>query len=142
MSKDLTIARDTEKGWILEDGNRLVTFKVKTFQAFVDRLGSLVGSRVSEVIMYQLGTEVGHVAYKYSEKEVRLKAQPRKNVPPPTAKLAFLKWLSRDHPDDQSLVVHVPGSIQRQPTQTLFLLWIEKSSTQLILFQVAQLMLP
>lgn len=71
MSKDLTIARDTEKGWILEDGNRLVTFKVKTFQAFVDRLGSLVGSRVSEVIMYQLGTEVGHVAYKYSEKEVR-----------------------------------------------------------------------
>jgi len=65
------ITRDREKGWVLEEGNRIVTFRIRTFQSFVDRLISLVGKRVSEVIMYQMGTEIGHVAYKYSEDKIK-----------------------------------------------------------------------
>lgn len=72
-SKDTgpVITRDREKGWVLEEGNRIITFRVKTFQSFVDRMISLVGKRVAEMILYQMGNEIGHVAYKYSEDRLR-----------------------------------------------------------------------
>jgi predicted hydrocarbon binding protein len=65
-----TIARDMENGWVLEEGSRLVTFRIKTFQSFMDRMISLVGQRVGEVILYQMGNEIGHVTYQYSEAKI------------------------------------------------------------------------
>lgn len=61
----------TEKGWVLEDDKRIVTFRIKTFQAFTDRLISLVGGRLGETILYHVGNEIGHVAFDYSRANVK-----------------------------------------------------------------------
>jgi hypothetical protein len=49
LSAAPAISRDKEKGWVVEDGKRLVTFRIRTFQSLVDRLTSLVGSHVAEL---------------------------------------------------------------------------------------------
>jgi predicted hydrocarbon binding protein len=68
------ISRDKEKGWVIEDTKRLVTFRIKTFQSLIDRLTSLVGSRVSETILSQLGNEIGHVTFDYSREVIKSEA--------------------------------------------------------------------
>lgn len=69
-----TISRDGEKGWVVEDGKRLVTFRLKTFQSFENRLISLVGDNVSKMILYQMGNEIGRVAYDYSREAIKSEA--------------------------------------------------------------------
>jgi predicted hydrocarbon binding protein len=68
------ISRDKEKGWIVEDGKRLVTFRIRTFQSLVDRLTSLVGSRVAETILSQMGNEIGRVTFDYSREVIKSEA--------------------------------------------------------------------
>ncbi len=71
MSADQLISRDREKGWVVEDDKRLVTFRLKTFQAFENRLISLVGDAVSKMILYQMGNEIGHVACEYAREAIK-----------------------------------------------------------------------
>jgi predicted hydrocarbon binding protein len=65
------ISRDREKGWVVEDGKRLITFRLMTFQSFENRLISLVGDEVSKMILYQMGNEIGRVAYDYSREAIK-----------------------------------------------------------------------
>lgn len=78
MPTDVAISRDREKGWVLEDDRRIVTFRIKTFQSFVDRLISLVGDHVAETILYQMGDEIGRVAFDYSRKNIKSEDDLRK----------------------------------------------------------------
>ena len=71
MSADSVISRDRENGWVIEDGRRLVTFRIKTFQSFLDRLISLVGAGVGKIILYQMGNEIGRVAFDYSREAIK-----------------------------------------------------------------------
>lgn len=68
------ISRDKEKGWVVEDGKRLVTFRIMTFQSLVDRLTSLVGSHVAETILSQMGNEIGRVTFDYSREVIKSEA--------------------------------------------------------------------
>jgi predicted hydrocarbon binding protein len=65
------ISRDKDKGWVIEAGKRLVTFRLKTFQSFENRLVSLVGDGLGQVILYQMGNEIGHVALDYSREAIK-----------------------------------------------------------------------
>jgi predicted hydrocarbon binding protein len=71
MSTDSVISKDREKGWVVEDDKRLVTFRLKTFQAFENRLISLVGDAVSTMILYQMGNEIGRVALDYARELIK-----------------------------------------------------------------------
>jgi len=73
MSAD-PISRDREKGWVLEDGKRLVTFRLKTFRSYENRLISLVGGRIGEMLLYQMGNEIGRTAFEYSREAIRSEA--------------------------------------------------------------------
>ena len=68
------ISRDRKKGWVVEDAKRLVTFRLSTFQSFENRLISLVGDQVSKMILYQMGNEIGRVAYDYSREAIKSEA--------------------------------------------------------------------
>jgi len=65
------ITRDREKGWVVEEGKRLVTFRLKTFQAFESRLTSVVGAIVGGVVLYQIGNEMGRITYDYSREAIK-----------------------------------------------------------------------
>jgi len=64
------LTRDEEKGWILEDGKRIISFRAKTFQTLTDRLEMLVGPKIARVIFHQLGTAIGTTAMTYSRSEI------------------------------------------------------------------------
>jgi predicted hydrocarbon binding protein len=66
-----TISRDKDKGWVIEADKRLVTFRLKTFQSFENRLVSLVGDGLGQVILYQMGNEIGRVALDYSKEAIK-----------------------------------------------------------------------
>jgi len=64
------LKRDRENGWILEDDNRIVTFRVKTFQALADRISELFGAKVGSVVLYQMGNAIGHAGMKYTKGKI------------------------------------------------------------------------
>jgi len=66
-----SISRDKEKGWITEGRERIVTFRIKTFQAFADRLIKMAGSTLGGVLLYQMGNEIGRTALHYSRNLIR-----------------------------------------------------------------------
>lgn len=57
------ITRDNERGWLIQDRDRVVTFRAKTFQALLDKLTAVAGQLVSAVLVYQLGEEVGQISF-------------------------------------------------------------------------------
>jgi hypothetical protein len=61
------LVRKTDKGWIQEDSERIVIFRVEKFQAFVDRLASIAWAKVADPAFYQMGNEIGHTAFHYSK---------------------------------------------------------------------------
>jgi len=63
--------RDLENGLVLENGNRIVTFTIKTYQAFVDKVAVLAGPRVAQTLLYQMGNEMGRAGFSYSKEAVR-----------------------------------------------------------------------
>jgi len=56
---------------ILEDGERIVSLKAKTFQAFVNRLVSVVGVRIADAALYQMGNEIGHNTFDHRKDEIK-----------------------------------------------------------------------
>jgi len=55
---------DEKRGLILEDGRRILSFRVATFEALVDRLQVIAGSKVPTTILLVLGE--GYVLSRYS----------------------------------------------------------------------------
>jgi predicted hydrocarbon binding protein len=50
---------DAEKGMIFDGSDRIISFRVKMFQAMTDHLDGLVGPMTASVIFHQLGMAVG-----------------------------------------------------------------------------------
>jgi predicted hydrocarbon binding protein len=67
-SENLT--RDLERGLILEDGKRIISFRIATFQSIVKRLIELAGDKVARTLLYQIGNEIGRVALRYSRDKI------------------------------------------------------------------------
>jgi predicted hydrocarbon binding protein len=65
------LSRDEEKGWILEDGLRIISFRQNTFQIFLDSLVSIVGLKIGVALMHSMGNTVGHATMQYVRDEVR-----------------------------------------------------------------------
>jgi predicted hydrocarbon binding protein len=64
------LTRDETRGLILEDNKRILSFSVSTFQALVSRLGDVAGSRVAQLILYELGDEMGWTAAQHRKKKI------------------------------------------------------------------------
>jgi predicted hydrocarbon binding protein len=64
------LSRDLERGWIMEGGERIITFRIKTFQAFVERLSGILGPRAAGVLLYEMGMEIGQVSFQYSKASI------------------------------------------------------------------------
>jgi len=56
-----------ENGCILEDGERIITFRAKTFQTLVEKLECMTGPIVAKTLLYQLGNQLGRTAISYSK---------------------------------------------------------------------------
>jgi predicted hydrocarbon binding protein len=64
------LVRDNDKGWIMARDKRIITFRIQTFQAMMDKLTSIAGSTVSKTLFYQMGEEIGQKAVQYSKPEI------------------------------------------------------------------------
>lgn len=64
------MSRDLENGWLLESGRRIVSFRIKTYQAFVNKMTIIAGQRVAQTLLYQMGNEMGRAAFTNSRKDV------------------------------------------------------------------------
>jgi predicted hydrocarbon binding protein len=62
---------DKERGWLLESDSRIISFRVKTFQAFIDRLAAMAGSQVAATVLYGMGTEIGHNVFLYAKDRIK-----------------------------------------------------------------------
>lgn len=60
------LSRDEERGWILEENRRIMSFRIKTFQALLETLERLVGSKVASVLVYRMGLAIGQAGFCYS----------------------------------------------------------------------------
>lgn len=65
------LERDENKGWILEDGKRILSFRVTTFQAFIDKLMNIAGSQVAQTLLFQTGKEIGQTGLRYSKDKIK-----------------------------------------------------------------------
>ena len=63
------LTRDETRGLILEDHKRILSFSVSTFQALVSRLVAVAGNRVAQLIMYELGDEMGWTLAQHRKKK-------------------------------------------------------------------------
>jgi predicted hydrocarbon binding protein len=61
---------DPDNGWIMARDERVIVFRVKTFQAMMDRLTSVAGSTVTKTLFYMMGEEIGQTAMRYSKNEI------------------------------------------------------------------------
>ena len=65
------LTRDEEKGWIHQGDYRIITLRVKTFQTLSNQLGAMVGSKISSIILNQLGMACGRAVMGYSQEEIQ-----------------------------------------------------------------------
>jgi predicted hydrocarbon binding protein len=65
------ISRDEKKGLILENASRIISFELDTLQASVDRLTKVSGERVTEVLIFQMGSEIGRVSFDHWRDEIK-----------------------------------------------------------------------
>jgi predicted hydrocarbon binding protein len=65
------LRRKFEEGLILEGAQRILSFRVQTFQALVDRLLEVTGRSKGRVLLTQIGNEIGHAAMGYSRDRIR-----------------------------------------------------------------------
>jgi predicted hydrocarbon binding protein len=56
------ILRDLENGYLFDDGERIFSMRIKSFQVFLERLGVIGGKPVSQVLWDQMGKAAGHAA--------------------------------------------------------------------------------
>lgn len=59
-----------QDGWILENGERILSFRVTTFQSIFDRVTAMAGEKVSKIILSQMGQEIGRTAFNYSRDRI------------------------------------------------------------------------
>lgn len=64
------LSRDEKRGLVLEDSKRVLTFRISTFQALIDRLIGMAGAKVGKTILYQLGNEIGQTGLRYSKDRI------------------------------------------------------------------------
>jgi predicted hydrocarbon binding protein len=64
------LERDLERGWILEDGIRIVSFRIGTFQALVQKIVNITGTIVAGTLLYQAGNEIGRTLFEYSKDQI------------------------------------------------------------------------
>ncbi len=62
---------DSDNGWMMAHGKRIITFRVETYQAMMDKLTGIAGSTVAKTLFYQMGEQVGQEAMRYSRHEVQ-----------------------------------------------------------------------
>jgi predicted hydrocarbon binding protein len=67
------LSRDEERGWILEDGRRIISFRLTTFQALMHELRRMTGEKVAEVLLHRLGVAIGRTGMSHLKDEVRSK---------------------------------------------------------------------
>ena len=65
------LSRDKEKGWVLEEGRRIIAFRLTTFQAMIKELETMTGGTVAEVLLYRLGRALGSSEMGYLKDEIR-----------------------------------------------------------------------
>ena len=70
MSTKRELRRRQEDGWILEGEERILSFRVTTFQTALDHIYSMVGSKVGKTVLNQIGQDIGHTAFAYSKNEI------------------------------------------------------------------------
>jgi predicted hydrocarbon binding protein len=64
------LSRDEERGWILEDGRRIISFRLTTFQALINELHRMTGAAVAEVLLHRLGAAIGDAGMSYLKEQV------------------------------------------------------------------------
>ena len=69
MNREHKILRDAENGYVFLNGDRVFSFRIKTFQAYMDRL-NITGDQVSRVLMGQMGKAAGHAAMDFARDRV------------------------------------------------------------------------
>jgi predicted hydrocarbon binding protein len=62
---------DVDTGWIMEDGVRVVTLGIKTFQAMMDGVTNLAGSTATRALLYQMGEEIGETAMRHTRNSIK-----------------------------------------------------------------------
>ena len=65
------VSRDPEKGYLFVDGERTFSFRIKTFQAALDRLDIIAGKSVSQVLCNQMGKAIGQAGMAYWKDRIR-----------------------------------------------------------------------
>ena len=65
MGPEPEVSRDPENGYLFVDRERTFSFRIKTFQAALDRLDILAGKPVSQVIADQMGRAIGQAGLAY-----------------------------------------------------------------------------
>jgi len=64
------LKRDEAEGSIVEENNRLITFRLDTWQGIVDRLTSIAGEPVTETLLSQIGNSIGRSGMEYSKDRI------------------------------------------------------------------------
>jgi predicted hydrocarbon binding protein len=65
------LRRRQEDGWILDGEERIISFRVKTFQAVLGHVYSIAGSKVGKTLLNQIGQDMGRATFDYSKSDVR-----------------------------------------------------------------------
>lgn len=55
---------------LLEDGERILSFPVNTFQSIIDCVTAMVGEKVTKMILHQIGQEIGSTAFNCSRDQI------------------------------------------------------------------------
>ena len=64
------LERDEAEGSIVEDHERVITFRLRTWQNLIDRLTSIAGERVAETLLSQIGNSIGRSGMEYSRDRI------------------------------------------------------------------------
>jgi len=70
LSTKRELRRRQEDGWIVEGEERILSFRVKTFQAVLDRLSSMTESELGKTVLNQIGQDMGRAAFDYSKNDI------------------------------------------------------------------------
>jgi len=70
LSTKRELRRRQEDGWILEGEERILSFRVKTFQTVLDHIYSMAGSKVGKTVLNQIGQDIGRATFDYSKNDI------------------------------------------------------------------------
>ena len=74
LSTKQELRRRQEDGWLLEGDKRVISFSVQTFQAMLDQLYSMTGTKVeAKTLLNQIGGDIGRAAFADSKNEITSK---------------------------------------------------------------------